>query len=485
MGILSLSKEETGRVARLYNAGATWEECSEGARIFQSVKNGLWNGATRPAKSFSVTREDALPTLAWLCEIHDDTYSFIIGPGVESGLDYIVEGVWDDDFIKGEFGNSEYLYGSGAYLDKDGFCVFSPPRLCTDYLFVLHDRKRGISWVSNSFNFIFARCDIDLNGGFYKKFRIRLNSSTNLESSLGADRGSPLITENESYVMYRAMYHNFTVSADGRINYRMRLPEKLFLASFNDYKNFLHAKAGQILRNGSASERIKPFGAITMLSTGYDSCATSAICAKCGVKEAITLDVVVGGHKDSGENIADILGLACYKALSPLGRDVPVLKAKMASENSDLLEFIATPGIGDNLAFKNMEPHISGKMVFSGLYGDGCWSRKGNGGGLAHHLPYMKSRMEFRLRTGYALVPVPAFGAYFPYILSKLNSSEEMRPWSLNNSYDRPIPRRIAEEANVPRELFGMKKAANNPDIVNWRELFDESCRHMMRRYAV
>jgi hypothetical protein len=33
-----------------------------------------------------------------------------------------------------------------------------------------------------------------------------------------------------------------------------------------------------------------------------------------------------------------------------------------------------------------------------------------------------------------------------------------MIPWRLNNSYDRPIPRRIAEEAGVPRHLFGQKK---------------------------
>jgi len=47
---------------------------------------------------------------------------------------------------------------------------------------------------------------------------------------------------------------------------------------------------------------------------------------------------------------------------------------------------------------------------------------------------------------------------------------EEMMPYTLNNDYDRPIPRRIAEESGVPRELFGQeKKAASillflNPD---------------------
>ena len=33
-----------------------------------------------------------------------------------------------------------------------------------------------------------------------------------------------------------------------------------------------------------------------------------------------------------------------------------------------------------------------------------------------------------------------------------------MKPWSVAKSYDRPIARRIAEEAGVPRHLFGQVK---------------------------
>lgn len=153
------------------------------------------------------------------------------------------------------------------------------------------------------------------------------------------------------------------------------------------------------------------------------------------------------------------------------------------ARDCDLLEFVATAGIGDNVVFKTMEPIVKGKIVFSGLYGDGCWSKEGNGSGLAHHLPYMKSRTEFRLHTGYCLVPVPALGAYCLYFLDKINSSPEMDPWRLNTHYDRPIPRLMAEEAGVPRNFFGMRKAANNPDRVNYQEVFDDSVRFTMKRY--
>jgi hypothetical protein len=35
-----------------------------------------------------------------------------------------------------------------------------------------------------------------------------------------------------------------------------------------------------------------------------------------------------------------------------------------------------------------------------------------------------------------------------------------MAPWRLENSYDRPIARRFAEQAGIPREFFGQKKMA-------------------------
>jgi hypothetical protein len=40
----------------------------------------------------------------------------------------------------------------------------------------------------------------------------------------------------------------------------------------------------------------------------------------------------------------------------------------------------------------------------------------------------------------------------------KITDSSEMNSWRLGNSYDRPIARRIAENAGVPRYLFGQSK---------------------------
>jgi len=43
----------------------------------------------------------------------------------------------------------------------------------------------------------------------------------------------------------------------------------------------------------------------------------------------------------------------------------------------------------------------------------------------------------------------------------RITESSEMDSWRLGNTYDRPIPRRIAEEAGVPRHLFGQDKMAS------------------------
>jgi hypothetical protein len=43
-------------------------------------------------------------------------------------------------------------------------------------------------------------------------------------------------------------------------------------------------------------------------------------------------------------------------------------------------------------------------------------------------------------------------------IIHAWNRSPELAPWSIGGDYDKPIARRIAEEAGLPRHLFGQVK---------------------------
>jgi hypothetical protein len=68
---------------------------------------------------------------------------------------------------------------------------------------------------------------------------------------------------------------------------------------------------------------------------------------------------------------------------------------------------------------------------------------------------------ELRLVAGFIQLPLPFIGARNKPDIVRITESSEMDPWRLGNAYDRPIPRRIAEEAGVPRHLFGQSKLAS------------------------
>lgn len=65
---------------------------------------------------------------------------------------------------------------------------------------------------------------------------------------------------------------------------------------------------------------------------------------------------------------------------------------------------------------------------------------------------------DFRIRVGYLHFPIPYICAMHSPHLYAITRSEEMGPWTLGVSYDRPIARRLAEEAGVSRALFGQRK---------------------------
>jgi hypothetical protein len=56
--------------------------------------------------------------------------------------------------------------------------------------------------------------------------------------------------------------------------------------------------------------------------------------------------------------------------------------------------------------------------------------------------------------------PVPYWGVDHVSSIVDISSSPAVAPWSVGGEYDRPICRRLVEEAGVPREAFGQRKKA-------------------------
>jgi hypothetical protein len=106
-------------------------------------------------------------------------------------------------------------------------------------------------------------------------------------------------------------------------------------------------------------------------------------------------------------------------------------------------------------------------MLLTGTHGDVIWPdakgakkigidsviRRGDPGG--HGMG------ELRLNFGFVQLPLPFMGARRKAEIIAITESEEMHPWRINTAYDRPIPRRIAEEASIPRHAFGQSKFAS------------------------
>lgn len=73
---------------------------------------------------------------------------------------------------------------------------------------------------------------------------------------------------------------------------------------------------------------------------------------------------------------------------------------------------------------------------------------------------------DFRLFRGIVMTQVPWWNIRDAALIQAIGASEEMAPWMLGTHYDRPIPRRLAEKAVVPRCAFGQRRklvASNSP----------------------
>src|SRR5690606_29171722 len=100
------------------------------------------------------------------------------------------------------------------------------------------------------------------------------------------------------------------------------------------------------------------------------------------------------------------------------------------------------------------------------------------------------SLQEFRLNTGFVVFAPAMIAASHGRVIAAISDSGTMSAWSIGGHYDRPIPRRIAEEAGSPRRARGItglgfgtaSVALNRPKHFSSaaRDLFDSFVRIMV-----
>lgn len=456
----------------------------EATRELQQIQQDkLGDGRVRPYSKVVVRVAKNIPRLAWLCEVKGRQHVFTIGNAVDIGRDFLFEGVWDDEFSQGKVDETDFAYGSGARFREDGHVVFVPPKHCFEYLFVVHDSRKNVAFISNSMNYVLERSGMAGSKSmdeFTKTLRTRNDEAT----SLGIDMYDQLAFEGGGFKFYRMMFYNFSVDSRGGLKLHHSLPKKLF-KGFDEYREFLVNKIKTIALNGSHPLRKVNQEPITLVSSGYDSPCVAVLAVESGYKNAATIDVLVRGEEDSGESIAKKLGMEVATVKHALGKVVPDLSASFEGKKADLIaEFVATPGLGDNVMLKTLEKQLKNSIYLSGIGGDAVWRRPTRvGPGMPVGIRFNKSSTEFRLRVGYSFVPVPLFGARFIAPIKRITHNPNMEPYTLHQRYDRPIARKIIEEAGIERGAFAAYKAATNPTVLNYDQLIKPSINKIIKRY--
>jgi glycosyltransferase involved in cell wall biosynthesis len=488
-----------------FRAMASTIKSTIGASIYQS--NNIWlnraavfilnrhqqktlGGKYRASKVKTHLGVDhGIPRLAWHCEIDASTHRFTVGTAVEWSDNFVFEGSWDGEFAEAAFDHSDFVFGSGARIEPTRI-TFVPPKHVVEALYVLVDRHAGTSSVSNSLCFLLKRGNIDLDGAFFGKLSTRLNEAINDATAKGIDQYTPMVAETEGYALLRMMYHNFSVDNAGQIKIWPRLPREHF-RTYDEYRNFLGSKIGQILNNSRSGLRKIPFKPVATISRGYDSPTVAALAREHGCRDALTFDVSVHGMDDSGAELGAMLGydVASFRHIMGKARGGAEVIENLRVEFNDHLadvarEFVATGGIGDDVAFHPFQERLADAVLLTGTFGDTIWEKTSpKSAGLRFASPFTKSITEFRLRVGFHFVPAPFIAARFSAPIAKISNSEELGPFSNGTQYDRPICRRILEEAGIPRGMFGAGKNATAPLILNHADLFKQAVAHVMARY--
>lgn len=406
---------------------------------------------------FRFTRKDSLPKSAWLAHIRRDLDAVDLyhGSSVEARDRFFVEGAWDGDFTKGDFVNAITLLGSGGRIVDDGTVVFAAASHIYERLYAL--RIHDVLYVSNSLVFLLTHSGEALDERYsgYPQTLYRKYGMTE------SDKSIPTKGNHRVQLFY---YTNLVIQPDLEIKEVAKSGAEEF-SDYNSYVRFLETTVIRVFENANDSSRNTVYGRpVASVSSGYDSPASSVFAKKIGCSDALTFRKArplqaaeYRGGDDSGTAIAAILEMNCQECerldyLTSSDWKFPEAEVFATSHLVDL----------NMLSLEQCLDHTC--MLFTGYRGDIMWSRQlyenqdSGGPGMA----------EFRLRVGFVNFPVPYLGTTDcqPTVcrvsksVRRISNSGEMAPWSVGGDYDRPIPRRIVEEAGVERGAFARENKA-------------------------
>ena len=414
-----------------------------------------------------------LPPLAWCARVDrgSDAVSVFHGALVETRSQGFIEGAWDDSFASFNFITATIIVGTGATLDR-GRVRFTTS---TDHMGPLFSIVKGDSvFVSNSpaFAMSMSKEQPDDIYPFYGYDLIRI-----YRQGLHCPNGRMRLRSGNSIGVHFATI--ITIGERGSLRFgRHRLCEPF--SDYQSYKALLLEGIKKLFENGADPARKQTYRPVVSLSNGYDSTATAVLARAAGCVEALAFvdERKDNPEGDSGAVNARLLGMECreYSRWGHVGLDGRA-EAEFAYGAANSMVSLAAA-----------EDQVRGCILLNGDFGDTIWVPKSAKVGSHLSRPWLRytlgiTQIEFRLRVGYQGIAVPCIAARRNQAIYAVGISEEMRPWSIGGDYDRPIPRRIAEEAGLPRNRFGMRKAATGHSHLNDPSRFSEQSLNDYRRF--
>ena len=395
-------------------------------------------------------RVDSLPRLAWCAEVRPGLECRVIhGPWVETHEEYFVEGAWDGPFAEGRFDESCLLMGSGGRTTTNGL-LFCTACHTLERLHYLALESRLLISPSMVFILTMAGLRLDVRHVPYQVDLARMVKS--LKYHVG---NIPLEGGTRLNLVY---YRNLLVDPELNVTALPKVEPPEF-ATFADYKHYLVRGLQAIAKNAADPHRHVKFSPVTTVSSGYDSAACAALSKEIGCRKALTFLTAWSQSRgdadldDSGQAVGEALGLE-VKTFSRL--------AYHANAGFPEAEFVACGDLGQDMPFSGMEKDFEQRLVLIGTHGDVIWNRHfvPQGRNVVRKFMDGCSMIEFKARVGFIYVVPAFFGTMSHPSIYAISNAEEMHPWQVGGNYDRPIPRRIAEEAGVDRGLFGCHKNA-------------------------
>jgi hypothetical protein len=436
---------------------------------------------------FAYSLAESFPPLVWVATFppNQKIVSVLHGRFVETNPHFFVEGAWAGDFSEGQIQNTDTVFGSGGVL-TDETVTFASCTATTDFLY--HSNNINHFAISNSLPLLLAMLDDELQIACEDYSRI------NMSILDGIHQYQANIPTRKGHVI-RVMHRNVRFGTDGITLVEKQLPPEF--KQFEDYRDFMQGRIGELFANARHPARKNQMKIFSTQSRGYDSTAVNALAAPFGIDNIFTSpeskekESFYNGKEshtpsDDGTAICTTLGLPCTQ----IDRRSFEKKALTAEEY-----YWAGLDNNSDLNLHEITSYVSQPtLLLTGQYGEFWYTRDITG---EHRMHYFDDSLkkwdlaghglsEIRLMTGFIQAAIPVIGSRNRTAILRITESPEMLPWRLNTRYDRPIPRRIAEEAGVPREMFGQIKLASivhlpSPNVPVTPGLRDEFFRHLIK----